>query len=89
MKFVVKNREVEIKKGVSRAGKPYEIFEQAAFLHTGDEVRKCVVNLRTGQSPYDPGDYALHPDSFTVDRFGGLQIGRVHLVRIPPNAKGA
>lgn len=89
MHIVVKSKEVEVKKGVARSGKPYEIFEQTAYLHTGDEIRRVTVPLRSGQSPYAPGNYAIDPDSYAVDRFGGLGIGRLQLVAMPPVAAQA
>lgn len=89
LKIVVKSQEVEIKKGTSRAGKPYVISEQTVYLQTADEVRRFSVALKTGQTPYAPGEYALAPESFTVGQWGSLEIGRVELVRIPAAASGS
>jgi hypothetical protein len=81
MRILIKSTNVEVKKGVGRAsGKAYEIREQVAFVSHNDEVRKVNVPLGRDQSPYAVGEYEISPDSFEVNRFGNLEIGRLHLM---------
>lgn len=55
-----------------RTGEYHPIYEQTAYLHQGGkpyptEFRLTLARDRKGQ-PYEPGFYALHPDSFYVDQ---------------------
>lgn len=82
----VKDSTVEMKSGVARAsGKGYEIFEQSALMHRGDERIRITLSLRKGQTPYAAGRYAISDESFVVDNFGGLKVGRLQL--LPLDAK--
>jgi hypothetical protein len=90
MRLTVKSTNVEVKKGTSRSsGKAYEIREQTAFLVANDEIRKVNVPLNRDQSAYAVGEYEIGPDSFEVNRFGNLEIGRLHLVPAAPRASVA
>lgn len=81
MRIVIKSTNVEVKKGTGRAsGRAYEIREQIALLMHNDEIRKIFVPLGRDQNPYAVGDYEISPESFEVNRFGNLEIGRLHLM---------
>lgn len=83
MHIEVKDQNVEVKSGVTRngarAGQGYEIHEQTAYLVTSDERKKLNLSLRKGQSPYASGRYVIADETFVVDQFGGLKIGRLQL----------
>lgn len=84
MHIEVKDQTVEVKSGVTRsgarAGQGYEIHEQTAYLVTADERKRLNLSLRKGQTPYASGRYVIADDSFIVDQFGGLKIGRLSLI---------
>lgn len=85
MHIEVKDMSVEIKKGVAaRTGKAYEIHEQSGYLVTADERKKITLSLRHGQQPYAAGRYSIGDESFDVDSFGQLKIGRLHLQPATP-----
>lgn len=80
MHIEIKDTTVEVKRGIAqRTQKAYEIQEQSAYLVTSDERKKIVIGLRHGQQPYAVGRYLIGDDSFQVDNFGGLKIGRLVL----------
>lgn len=77
----IKDNTVEVKSGVARAtGRGYEIQEQTGYLVTSDERKRVVISLRKGQQPYKPGRYEISAESFVVDQFGSLKIGRLMLL---------
>lgn len=85
MHIEVKDNTVEVKSGIARAsGKGYEIHEQTAYLITSDERKRIVLSLKKGQSPYAVGRYVINDESFIVDQFGGLKIGRLMLLPAHP-----
>lgn len=89
MYIEVKDNTVEVKRGISaRTQKSYEIHEQTAYLVTADERRRIVLSLKAGQTPYAPGRYVINPESFVVDQFGSLRIGRLMLLPLT-NTKAA
>jgi hypothetical protein len=67
--------------GVSqRTGKPYTIREQSAYAYLGGAYPQLFkLNLQDGQPPYSVGKYRLHLNSFEVNRYGNLSVGRVLL----------
>lgn len=84
----VKDNTVEMKSGVSqKSGKGYEIFEQTALFHRGDERIRVTLGLRKGQTPYAAGRYVISAESFVVDNFGSLKIGRLQLIPANDPAK--
>jgi len=82
MKIEVRSTVVNVKKGTSKAGKPFEIPEQEVRAEFNDEVRKVRIALQDGQAAYPVGLYALADSSFVVNQYGGFEIGRVTLVPI-------
>lgn len=79
MKIVIKSAQFDIRKGIAKSGKPYELRIQTALLHREDEVQKFNVILGRDQNPYAPGSYVLGADSFRINDFGDLIIGRLNL----------
>lgn len=53
-------------------GRPWSIREQECWVKLGDEVRRVRLRLKAKAEAYKPGVYTLSPESFYVDRFGGL-----------------
>ena len=77
----IKDNTVEVKSGIARkTGQGYEIQEQTGYLCTADERKRISIGLRKGQTPYAPGRYEISAESFVVDQFGSLRVGRVMLV---------
>ncbi len=84
LKIVIDSVEVETKTGTSTRGAPYSIPEQVGYLHAGKEVRKVILTLGKGASPYSVGVYEVADESFTTGPFGNLTIGRLVLRPIRP-----
>lgn len=74
---------VDVRNGTSqRTGKPYSIYEQQAYMHTGEPYPvRIKINLESGQNAYQPGNYDLHPSSFFADRFGSMSVRPVLVPR--------
>ena len=54
--------------------------QQAAFVIPGEDYPQAF-RLSLGEyEAYKPGLYNIHPDSFRVNNFKGLEIGRLFLV---------
>ncbi|QEY15132.1 DNA-binding protein [Cellvibrio sp. KY-GH-1] len=71
----IASTQVQTRSGTSQKGKPYTINEQAAYMHIGQPYPVQIkINLENGQPPYQPGNYDLHPQSFSADRFGGISV---------------
>ncbi|HHW4679767.1 MAG TPA: single-stranded DNA-binding protein [Xylella sp.] len=59
---------------------PVNFREQRACIVMGSGY-ETVFNLGLGLNPpYAPGDYLIHPDSYTHDKYGNLTLGRISLI---------
>lgn len=69
-------------KGTSKkTGQPYSIRTQEAWALMGSgEVRKLKLTLNREQAAYAPGVYDIGEESFMVNQFGDLGIGRLSLI---------
>lgn len=77
IKIEIENAQIATRSGTSeRTGKPYIIREQQALLFRDGEryPERIKVNLDEGMSAYIPGIYVLSDASFSVSRFGALQV---------------
>lgn len=86
----IENTQIVERSGVSeRTKKPYTIREQQALMFREGEryPERIKISLDEGASAYQPGRYTLHPSSFSVSRFGAMQV-RPLLVRVA-NEKAA
>lgn len=81
LRIVIKSAEVHSRKVTSK-GREITFRDQDGFLHHGEEVRKIRVPLNRDQSPYAPGNYTLSDDSFRVNDYGDLTVGRLVLTPI-------
>lgn len=79
MRIKIKSTEVQVESGVSKAGKPYSIPKQKAYLIDDEMVLPFQVSLGKDQSPFAPGDYELAASSFSVTPWGSLELDRVRL----------
>lgn len=81
MKIEVKSVATTKKSGVAKAtGKPFEITEQEGWIDfPSGERRRVKIALEDGANPYPIGAYGLSDESFFVNGFGGLEIGRLRL----------
>lgn len=71
--------DMQLSKGTSKAGKPYEFYKAPAKLITvndGDEeTEKCVLTVNAKEDLPAPGIYDLNLDkALFVDRFGGIGV---------------
>lgn len=93
----VNSQKTSVKRGTGKAtGKPFEITTQRGHLHQVDtitgEVNTVPIDITLGQNdfPYETGRYTLDASSVIVGQYGGLQIGRLKLVKIvQPQVKAA
>ena len=80
----IQSRQINGQKG------PRTIHEQQAYLHTGSAYPiPFKLSIRTPADAYPSGEYTLHPDSFTVNQFGGLEINRFEIRLAPYKAPAA
>lgn len=80
----IENSQITTRSGTSeRTGKPYTIREQQALMFRDGEryPERIKVTLDEGTSAYQPGRYSLSDASFSVSRFGAIQV-RPLLLRI-------
>lgn len=97
IKIEVASAEVFTKSGIAaKSGKPYTIREQEAFAYVVDRngnpqkyPAKIRINLNDDQAPYAVGNYQIAPESFYVDRFGGLTLGLILRAQVPLSAAKA
>jgi len=71
-------------------GKPQIIREQRAALVIGDGY-ELPFRVGLGTGPVNPvGSYDIHPDSFSLGKYGDLELSRfVKLVAVQPVAAAA
>lgn len=81
LRIVIKSAEVHARTITSK-GREITFRDQDGFLHHNEEVRKIRVPLGKDQSPYAPGNYTVGDDSFRVNDYGDLAIGRLNLMPI-------
>jgi hypothetical protein len=82
LKITITSTAIQTKSGISpRTNKPYEIREQAAWIHLVGEDGKqhpyptqMMLMLDKNQPPHAIGDYILHPSSIQSGSFGSLRI---------------
>lgn len=78
----IQSSEVTVKKGISKAGKQYEIREQSGYIALGKPYPvEFRFSLEFGSDPYPPGRYAIDSGCLYVNRFGQLALGRIRLLR--------
>lgn len=74
VRFEVKSEEVKEKRGTSKAGRPYLIREQSAYMDTGKaypvEVKVSLDDL----APLKVGTYEIGKECFYVQRFGDVAV---------------
>ena len=85
MKIEVQSTEVVTQAGLitkgPRQGQPYSIRKQTVwvFLNGSPYPVRAVINLDDNAQPYAVGNYELGEQSFYVDKFGSLALGRLQL----------
>lgn len=63
------------------------IHEQQAYLHTGAAYPiPFKLSIRNAAEAYPSGKYTLHPSSFQVNQFGGLELNRFEMRLVPIKA---
>lgn len=91
IKIEIENTKLDTRSGTSsRTGNDYTIREQQALMFKEGErfPDKIKVNIKDGASAYAPGIYTLCQSSFSVSRFGGIEVRPV-LVRLQESIKAA
>ena len=95
--------ENQIQGGTNKAGKAYDTFtkvSQAAYVmgllddHGNPERYPIKINIDLGTTKQRDvalaiGTYQVTPQSFFVDRFGGLKLGKLYLQAIAKPAQKA
>lgn len=86
MKIEIQSAEVITQSGLiskgPRQGQPYSIRKQTVWVYLAGSPYpvRAVINLEDNAPPYQPGNYELGEQSFYVDKFGGLALGRLQLI---------
>lgn len=86
MKIEVQSDEVITQSGLitkgPRQGQPYSIRKQTVWVYIAGSPYpvRAVINLEDNAQPYAVGNYSLGEQSFYVDKFGSLALGRLHLI---------
>lgn len=79
----VQSAQLDVKRGIGKSGKPYEIREQHAYINLGKTYPvEFRFSLDTDREPYAPGNYFVDPNCLYVDRYGQLSLGRVRLLPV-------
>lgn len=89
IKIEVKDSATRVVSGNSKkTGKSYEFHKQDAFAHLPGEPYPVRMEFshESAKDALAPGMYLLTPESFYVDRYGKLTLGRLKVV---PVAKAA
>lgn len=77
MRIEIQNAEAETRQVVSRrTGNPVTFREQQGYVHLEGKAYPVEFNIPLGdnQKPYPVGDYELDEKSFSVSRFGNLEV---------------
>lgn len=81
MKIEIDSAEVQTR-SFEKDGRSFSFREQTAWLHREDEKYPASFRLSLGDgAPYPVGFYALAPGSFHVNKFGGLALNRVLVLK--------
>ena len=63
------------------------IHEQQAYYHNGGAYpMPFKLSIRTPADAYPSGEYTLHPDSFTTNQYGNLELNRFEMRLVPLKA---
>ena len=81
LKVEIQSTEVDEFSGTSKAGRPFHIRKQQAYLFRPGEQYpdRFQVRLEDNQPPYTPGHYMVDMSSVRVSRYGELEFGVLKL----------
>lgn len=85
IKLEIHDTQIDEFTGISKkSGNPFNIRKQTGFAHLSSSPYpiQISINLDDGQAPFLPATYELLEDSYFVNNFGQLQIGRLKLKKI-------
>ncbi|MBF9000482.1 single-stranded DNA-binding protein [Vibrio nitrifigilis] len=76
------NVNVETRNIPAKDNRPARVIcEQVAYVHLGGKFPvEMKLQLEQNQPAYTAGTYGVHPSSFSVNQFGGLELKRFGLV---------
>lgn len=82
MKIEIQSDTISTRSGTSAAGKPYSIRSQQGWLHTAAApYPSCLeINLEDNQPPHSPGYYEIDENSYFIDKYRRLTVGRLKLI---------
>lgn len=70
------NESLDVREG-EKNGKPWKQISQIGYAHLGGKFPlECKVKIQDGQPAYTAGKYRLSVNSFTVGRYGDIELGR-------------
>ena len=84
---IIKGHEQPVSRSINTQNGQKMIHEQVAYAHMGGAFPvEFKLQLDSAADAYPVGEYTLHPGSFQVNRFGGLEINRfeTRLVAMKP-----
>lgn len=87
IKVKVESTHVECNKGVSNAGKPYQIFKQTVWAMFMDATgvyepypRKAKLTVQSEADAYPVGNYLLSPSCFGLNKWDEFEIRSPKLI---------
>jgi len=88
----IHSTDIKVKSGVSAAtNKPYEIREQVGYYRIPGEVypRQIRIALEDDAAPYAVGLWEISGESFYVNKYEQLNVGRLKLINHQPVGRTA
>ena len=77
---IIKGHEQPISRMITTQTGQKTIHEQTAYAHMGGAFPvEFKIPLNSHGDAYPVGEYTLHPGSFSVNRFGSLEVNRFEL----------
>jgi hypothetical protein len=84
MKIEITSTETRQKSGMSKSQKPFSFRVQTAYAHLHGKPYpvQIEVTLDDAAPAHAVGSYTLGEESYYVNRFGSLELGRLQLVSL-------
>jgi Helix-destabilising protein len=85
IKVKVIDSQIDVRNGISKAGKAYELKTQSHVLvELNGEVRLVSITLQDNHPAYAPGNYTLDPiELIVIGRFG-FEFNRFEQIKLVP-----
>ncbi len=87
LRVEIQSTDVDEFSGTSKAGRPFHIRKQQAYLfRLGEKYPdRFQLRLEDHQQPFEPGHYTVDLSSVRISRYGDLEFGTVKLIPVSQN----